>query len=91
MESDELRDVLEEAGLSPYQAKAYVALLELGTASARELVEASGVPDPRIYDVVRSLEDRGYVETYTQDNLRARAHSPADGSATDRTGAFGDR
>ncbi|WP_435346519.1 TrmB family transcriptional regulator [Haloarchaeobius sp. HRN-SO-5] len=78
MESEELRDVLEEAGLSPYQANAYVALLDLGTASARELVEASDVPDPRIYDVVRSLEDRGYVETYQNDNLRARAHSPAD-------------
>ncbi|WP_435320669.1 TrmB family transcriptional regulator [Haloarchaeobius sp. TZWSO28] len=78
MNSDELREVLQEAGLSPYQSKAYVALLELGTASARELVEASDVPDPRIYDVVRSLEDRGYVETYEQDTMRARAHSPAD-------------
>ncbi|WP_267643454.1 TrmB family transcriptional regulator [Haloarchaeobius amylolyticus] len=78
MDSDELREVLQEAGLSPYQSKAYVALLELGTASARELVEASDVPDPRIYDVVRSLEDRGYVETYEQDTMRARAHSPAD-------------
>ncbi|WP_435362071.1 TrmB family transcriptional regulator [Haloarchaeobius sp. DFWS5] len=78
MDSDELRDVLQEAGLSPYQSKAYVALLELGTASARDLVAASDVPDPRIYDVIRSLEDRGYVETYEQDTLRARAHDPAD-------------
>jgi len=78
MESDALRDVLEEAGLSPYQADAYVALLDLGTASARELVAACDVPDPRIYDVVRSLEDRDYVETYERENLRVRAHSPAD-------------
>ena len=36
------------------------------------------VPRPRIYDVLRSLTDREYVETYEQDTLRARAHSPAD-------------
>lgn len=38
----------------------------------------SEVPGPRIYDVLRSLADREYVETYEQDTLRARAHSPAD-------------
>jgi sugar-specific transcriptional regulator TrmB len=78
MESEDLRDTLQAAGLSPYQSKAYVAMLELGTASARELVAESDVPDPRIYDVVRSLEDRGYVETYEQDTLRVRAHDPAE-------------
>lgn len=78
MDSDELVDALQAAGLSPYQSKAYVAMLELGTASARELVAESDVPDPRIYDVVRDLEDRGYVETYEQDTLRVRAHDPAE-------------
>lgn len=77
MDSEELVATLEDAGLSPYEAKTYVALLELGTASASELARASDVPQPRVYDVLTSLADRDYVETYESDSLRARAHSPA--------------
>ncbi|WP_227354654.1 TrmB family transcriptional regulator [Haladaptatus salinisoli] len=85
METGELVSVLKDAGLSPYQANAYVTLLELGAASASELATASGVPGPRIYDVLRDLEDGGYIVTYEQDQLYARATDPADALATIRT------
>ena len=78
MDSAELAETLERAGLSPYQADAYVTLLEYGSTSATELASASGVPKPRIYDVLEELEGRGYVETYEAGSLHARAHSPAD-------------
>lgn len=76
MKDDELIEILEDAGLSPYQAETYVTLLELGSASATDIVDACKVPDPRIYDVLRDLEEKGYVETYQQDSLNARAHDP---------------
>jgi len=76
MKDDDLIDVLEDAGLSPYQAEAYVTLLELGNASATDIADACDVPDPRIYDVLRDLESKGYIETYQQDSLTARAHDP---------------
>ncbi|QSG02741.1 TrmB family transcriptional regulator [Natranaeroarchaeum sulfidigenes] len=76
MEQDELTTVLQDAGLSPYQAEAYVTLLELGSASATDLADLSQVPDPRIYDVLRDLESKGFIETYEQDSLHARAHDP---------------
>jgi sugar-specific transcriptional regulator TrmB len=78
MNTDDLTNVLEDAGLSPYQADAYVAVLELGASPATDIAEASSVPDPRIYDVLRDLETKGYVETYEQGSLHARAHSPSD-------------
>lgn len=78
MNEDELAAVLEDAGLSPYQADAYVTLLGLGAAPATEIANASGVPDPRIYDVLRDLEESGFVETYEQDSLRARARDPGE-------------
>ncbi|SHH37953.1 TrmB family transcriptional regulator [Halobaculum gomorrense] len=77
METESLVETLEAAGLSPYQAEAYVALLELGTASATDVADASGVPAPRIYDVLRTLEELDYIETYEAESLRARAHSPS--------------
>jgi sugar-specific transcriptional regulator TrmB len=76
MNESELTAILEDAGLSPYQADAYVTVLELGSASATDIAGASDIPDPRIYDVLRDLEKRGYVETYEQDSLHARAHNP---------------
>jgi len=76
MKDDDLIEVLEDAGLSPYQAEAYVTLLELGNASATDIADACDVPDPRIYDVLRDLESKGYIETYQQDSLTARAHDP---------------
>jgi len=76
MDDDELTAILEDAGLSPYQSEAYVALLSLGTASATDVADACEVPDPRIYDVLRDLESKGYIETFQQDSLTARAHDP---------------
>lgn len=76
MERDFLIEILEDAGLSPYKADAYVTTLERGSGTVSDIAEASEVPDPRIYDVLRDLEERGYVETYEQDSLNVRAHSP---------------
>jgi sugar-specific transcriptional regulator TrmB len=78
MDTDELHSVLEDAGLSPYQADAYATLLELGSASASEIATTSGVPQPRIYDVLRGLEDDGYVTTYDRDRLYAQANDPSE-------------
>ncbi|MES3161714.1 MAG: TrmB family transcriptional regulator [Halorubrum sp.] len=78
MNRSELVTVLEDAGLSPYQADAYVAVLELGSAPATAIADRSSVPDQRIYDVLRDLDDKGYVEIYEQESLYARAYSLED-------------
>lgn len=78
METEELRAVLADAGLSPYRIAAYLAVLERGSAAATEIATAAEVPDPRIYDVLRDLEREGYVDTYEQGTLRARARDPSE-------------
>jgi len=49
---------LGELGLSSYEEGAYRALLSLGSATARRVSEASGVPTGRVYDVLNGLEAR---------------------------------
>ncbi|MFC6974429.1 TrmB family transcriptional regulator [Halomicroarcula sp. GCM10025709] len=78
MDTETLRSTLEDVGLTQYEAEAYITVLELGSASATEIANASGVPQARIYDVLRNLEGSGYVETYEEDSLRARARDPAE-------------
>lgn len=53
---------LKELGFSEYEARAYVALVGLARGTAREVCEISGVPQGRIYSVLRGLSDRGFVE-----------------------------
>ena len=47
--------------LSIYETKIWIALLSKGISSAGEVAELSGVPRSRTYDVLESLEKRGFV------------------------------
>ncbi len=47
--------------LNIYETKVWLALLSKGIASAGEIAEISGVPRSRTYDVLESLEKRGFA------------------------------
>ncbi len=49
--------------LNIYETKVWLALLSKGIASAGEVSELSGVPRSRTYDVLESLEKRGFAIT----------------------------
>ncbi|MDS0474067.1 helix-turn-helix domain-containing protein [Natrinema sp. 1APR25-10V2] len=55
-------DLLQELGLQEYEARCFVALNQLSTATAKEIHEISEVPRTRVYDAVRVLESKGLVE-----------------------------
>lgn len=78
MDTDTLRRVLEDAGLTGQQAEAYLTLLESGSSPVVEIAQQSSVSSSRIYDVVRSLEEEGFVETLERDRLHARPREPVD-------------
>ena len=48
-------------GLSEYEAKVYVSLIERGAAKARTLSTMSGVPRTKVYSVLKKLVDIGLV------------------------------
>jgi len=51
----------EELGLTPYEAKAYMALLQHGRLSPFGLNQKCGIPRPRAYDVLNSLVGKGLI------------------------------
>jgi sugar-specific transcriptional regulator TrmB len=55
-------DMLERLGLTQYEQTALAELLALGRTTAPNLAEATGIPKARIYGVLDSLADRGYIE-----------------------------
>ncbi|MDY7082009.1 MAG: helix-turn-helix domain-containing protein [Halobacteria archaeon] len=56
---------LKDLGLSEYESKIYTSLLDIGTATAKELSEYSGVPMGRVYDVLSSLESNNLIRSQT--------------------------
>lgn len=52
---------LQNFGLTQYEAKAYTALLSIGTSNAYKVSKASEIPRTRIYDILNSLTNRGIV------------------------------
>jgi len=51
----------EELGLTPYESKAYIALLLHGPLSPQGVNQKSGIPRPRAYDVLNSLVGKGLL------------------------------
>ena len=52
---------LREFGLNSYESKVWVALLSRGVSTAGELSDIANVPRSRSYDVLESLEKKGFV------------------------------
>lgn len=62
------QDQLEKAGLSPNEAKCYITLLKLGSASANEISRKSGIHRVSVYDALRGLVEKGLVSQITKAN-----------------------
>jgi len=56
-----INKVKDYFGLNVYEAKVWLALLGKGVASAGEIAELSGVPRSRTYDVLETLEKKGFA------------------------------
>ncbi len=56
------RTILEDFGLTKYEIDAYLALLPLGIAEAKDICQRSGVPTSKIYDAMSRLESLGLLD-----------------------------
>lgn len=64
---------LRSYGLTEYQARVYLALLDLGTSEASAVPAASRVPRTRVYATMRQLHDKGLVQILPEKPLRYKA------------------
>ena len=74
---ERLIEKLVELGLTRNEAKAYVALVELGVAAPLNVATASGVPKAKIYYVLSELERKGIVESHQGKPKLYRAIEPS--------------
>ena len=71
-------DRLKTFGLNSYEAKLWTALISRGVASAGELADISNVPRSRSYDVLESLESKGFIAKKSDKPIVYTAIPPAD-------------
>ncbi|MXR50915.1 TrmB family transcriptional regulator [Halovenus sp. WSH3] len=74
----ELAAVGERFNFGEYETEAYLTILEHGDLTAAELAERTDIPQPRVYDTVRSLADSGLVELHESRPMRVIAIDPED-------------
>ena len=83
--SDKTKKAMEEIGLGSYEIKVYICLLENGSMTASEISKKSSVPYSKIYEVLNSLEDRGWIESNSSRPQKFFPNSPQTGTETTRT------
>jgi HTH-type transcriptional regulator, sugar sensing transcriptional regulator len=69
---------LKDFGLNSYESKLWVALLSRGVSTAGELSDISNVPRSRAYDVLESLEKKGFVVVKVGKPIKYLAVSPGE-------------
>ena len=55
-------ELAKKLGLNEYESRAYLSMLRLGTAEASAVSKNAGIPRARVYDVLTSLEKKGFIE-----------------------------
>ncbi len=60
--SERARRALISLGLTEYEIKAYISLIENGEQTAAEVSRTSGVPHSKIYEVLSNMEKKGWIE-----------------------------
>jgi sugar-specific transcriptional regulator TrmB len=67
---------LRQVGLTEYEAKAYLALLNTHLSTATKVSEKSGVPRTKIYSVLEALKNKDWVRVYSGVPLLFKAVAP---------------
>ncbi len=76
--SEEARRALREMGLTEYETRIYLSLLDIGAATASRISEDANVPYSKIYEALNSLEQKGWIETQSSRPRRYYPKSPTE-------------
>lgn len=80
--SDKTKKALEKIGLTGYEVKTFAALLKSGELTASDLSQRSGVPYSKIYEVLGTLEEKGWIGSDDSRPTKYFPKSPATGLDT---------
>lgn len=65
-----IEPILRDIGLTEYEAKVYLALLDLGKATSGEILNRAELRTGKIYEILDSLAKKGLVSIITENNVK---------------------
>lgn len=74
----EMVNPLVELGLSKYEAKLYLTLIEEGISTAKNISDITGIPYGKVYEIINSLAQKGFCTMLASKPMKCQAISPKD-------------
>lgn len=74
--SAKIKTTLKRAGLTDYEADAYLLLMEKGALTAKQISYGAQIPYSKVYQVLNSLEKKGWIEAARKRPSRYFPKSP---------------
>lgn len=65
-----IQDVLRKIGLTDYETRIYIALLDLGKATSGEILKKSNLNTGKIYDILNSLKNKGFISEIIESGVK---------------------
>lgn len=78
MDEDFIEEIRQKFELNQYEVKIWLSLLTKGVSSAGEISAESNVPRSRAYDVLESLEKKGFILLKNSKPIKYMAANPED-------------
>lgn len=75
MKEEDVLSSLRDLGLTEYESRAYVALINLKRAKAKDVSDVASIAYPKVYSVLANLKKKGFVE---EELGRPRIFKPVD-------------
>jgi len=63
--NEKMIDTLSKLGFTEYEAKVYIAIIQLNLSSAKEIIDLSEIPRGKIYATLNQLVEKGYIAQKT--------------------------
>ena len=65
-----IENIFQEFGLTQYETKVYLALIELGESSTGKILSKANINSGKIYQILESLRKKGFVSVIIKDGIK---------------------
>lgn len=69
-ESLKIEELLRGLGLTKYESKVYLALLDIGKATSGQILKKAELKTGKIYEILDSLEKKGFISIVTENGIK---------------------
>ncbi len=65
-----IKDILRKIGLTEYETKVYISLLDLNKATSGEILRNANINTGKIYDILSSLKNKGFISEIIESGVK---------------------